>query len=298
MNTERRNPRSVDIDLFPTERILKIINAEDAQIASVVGAAIPEIAKVVDLAVSAIKAHGRVLYVGAGTSGRLALLDAVECPTTFGVPAEWVQAVLAGGSKTFGQAREGIEDDREQAVTDLKAKKIVSNDLVIGVAASGRTPYTVAALEFARDQAANTAAVVAVPGGPMEKVAAVTICTPVGPEVITGSTRMKAGTAQKMVLNMISTTMMIRLGMTYSNWMINVSMTNQKLRERGLQTLREVLGLHDDELKKLIQSSGGNLKVAVVMGALSCDRKKAEKLLSEKGGNLRKIVAHLGSGRE
>ena len=298
MSTERRNPRSVDIDLYPTERILRIINTEDASVANVVGVAIPELVKVVDLAVDAIKSGGRVLYVGAGTSGRLALLDAAECPPTFGVAAETIQAVFAGGAKAFAQAKEDAEDDTEQAVTDLKAKKVSNLDIVIGLAASGHTRYTLSALEFARSRSAKTVAIVSVIGSPMSKMADVTVNLPVGPEVITGSTRMKSGTAQKMALNMISTATMVRLGMTYSNWMINVAMTNQKLRDRGVQVLREILGLHDDELKKLVENSGGDLKVAVVMGALSCDRKHAEKLLSENGGNLRRVVAHLGTGRE
>jgi N-acetylmuramic acid 6-phosphate etherase len=298
MNTERRNPQSVDIDLLPTERILKIINSEDTQIAGAVAQAIPEIAAVVEMAVAAIQAQGRVFYAGAGTSGRLGVVDAVEIPPTFGTPPEWVQAVLAGGLKAFSQARENVEDDRELAIADLKARHVGSADLVIGIAASGTTAYTEAALEFARSCGARTAAVVAVEPSPLARAADVTICTPVGPEVITGSTRMKAGTAQKMVLNMISTATMVRLGMTYSNWMINVSMTNGKLRDRGMQILREILGLHDDELKKLIDRSRGNLKVAVVMGAIGCDRKAAEKLLADNGGNLRRIVAHMGRGRE
>jgi N-acetylmuramic acid 6-phosphate etherase len=298
MSTERRNPRSVDIDLFPTERILKIINGEDAQIAAIVAAAIPEITKVVDVAVGSIKSGGRLLYVGAGTSGRLALLDAVECPPTFGTPGEWIQSVLAGGPDAFTQAREGSEDDREQAETDLRDKKIGPADFVVGIAASGRTPYTQAALEVAKKLGARTAAIVSVAGSPMSKVADITICTAVGPEVISGSTRMKAGTAQKMVLNMISTTAMIRLGTTYSNWMVNVSMTNHKLRERGMQILREILGLHNDELQKLVDRSGGDLKVSIVMGALGCDRKQAEKLLADNDGNLRKVISHLGTGRE
>jgi N-acetylmuramic acid 6-phosphate etherase len=298
MNTERRNPRSVDIDLFPTERILKIINAEDAQISGIVASAIPEIGKAVDVAVAAIKSGGHVFYVGAGTSGRLAVLDAAECPPTFGSPDEWLQALLAGGSKAFTQSKENSEDDREQAHIDLKAKKIGPKDFVVGVAASGQTPYTQAAIEFARDRGAKTAAIVSVTGSPMSKIADITVCTPVGPEIISGSTRMKAGTAQKMVLNMISTTMMIRLGMTYSNWMVNVSMTNRKLRERGMQILKEILGLHDDELLKLVDQSGGDLKIAIVMGALGCDNKQAGKLLAANDGNLRKVVAHLGTGRE
>lgn len=298
MTTESRNARSVDIDILPTERILRIINAEDATIARAVETAIPEIAKVVDAAVEAIRSAGRVFYVGAGTSGRQALLDAAECPPTFGTPGEWVQAILAGGPNAFHKASEGQEDDRSQAVADLRANKIGVTDLVVGIAASGKTPYTLTALEFAKKCGAKTVAIVAVPGSPIEKIADLTICTPVGAEVISGSTRMKAGTAQKMVLNMISTTTMIRLGMTYSNWMINVSMTNQKLRERGMQILRQILGLHDDELKRLVDQSGGDLKVAVVMGALACDRTQAQRLLKENGGDLRRIVAHLGTGRE
>jgi N-acetylmuramic acid 6-phosphate etherase len=298
MSTERRNPRSVDIDLYPTERILKIINTEDASVANIVGVAIPELVKVVDLAVEAIKSGGRVIYVGAGTSGRLALLDAAECPPTFGVSPETIQAIFAGGAKAFAQAKEDAEDDTGQAIADLKAKKVSDLDIVVGLAASGNTRYTLSALEFARSQGAKTAAIVSVPGSPLSKLADVTVSLPVGPEVITGSTRMKSGTAQKMALNMISTATMVRLGMTYSNWMINVAMTNQKLRDRGVQVLREILGLHDDELKKLVENSGGDLKVAVVMGALSCDRKHAEKLLAENDGSLRRVVAHLGTGRE
>ncbi len=168
-------------------------------------------------------------------------------PSHLQLPPEWVQAIIAGGEKAAGQAIEGAEDNREDAAKDLKAKKIAATDLVIGIAASGKTAYTHAALEYARSMGAKTAAVVAVPDAPMSKSADVVIYTPVGPEVITGSTRLKAGTAQKLVLNMISTAAMIRLGMTYSNWMINVSMTNSKLQDRGIQILREILGVHEEE---------------------------------------------------
>src|SRR5262245_16780100 len=206
MTTERRNPRSVDIDLFPTERILRIINAEDAAVAGMVAATIPEIAKAVHWSVEAIRSGGRVLYVGAGSSGRMALSDAVECPPTFGSPPEWIQAIIAGGAKATGQSLEGIEDNREKAEADLRSKKINSKDLVLGLAASGKTPYTLAALEYARSKGARTIAIVSTPDSPMSKISDVVVCVPVGPEVITGSTRMKAGTAQKFVLNMISTT--------------------------------------------------------------------------------------------
>jgi N-acetylmuramic acid 6-phosphate etherase len=298
MSTERRNPRSVDIDLFPTERILRIINAEDALVATAVGTAIPQIAKAVDLAVDAIRAGGRLLYVGAGTSGRIAALDAAECPPTFSTPPEWVDAVIAGGSRALAQAMEGAEDDSGKGMADMKAKKVCPKDVVIGIAASGKTPYTHAALEYAKSKGARTVALVAMPDTLFSKIADVTIETPVGPEIVTGSTRMKAGTAQKLALNMISTTTMIRLGMTYSNWMINVSMTNTKLRTRGVHMLREILGVTNDEAAKLSERSGGSLKVAVIMGALGCSRKDAEQRLAEGNGNLRKILGHLGSGRE
>jgi N-acetylmuramic acid 6-phosphate etherase len=295
---ERRNPRSVDIDLFPTERILKIINAEDALVPGAVAAAIPEVAKLVDLAAQSIRAGGRVFYVGTGTSGRIAIVDAVECPPTFGTPPEWVQPVIAGGARAFTQSFEGSEDDEEKAAVDLKSKKLTGNDLVIGIAASGSTPYTQAALEFAKTKGAKTAAIACVQDSPIAKLADFSIYIAVGPEVITGSTRMKAGTAQKLVLNMFSTALMIRLGMTYSNWMINVGLTNKKLRSRGKQILQEILGVKPDEAERLVEQSGSNLKVAVVMGAVGCDRNEAEKRLSASNGNLRSVLGHLGSGRE
>jgi N-acetylmuramic acid 6-phosphate etherase len=259
---------------------------------------VPNIAKTVDLGVEAIRAGGRILYVGAGTSGRIGALDAAECPSTFSAPPEWFEAVIAGGSKALVQALEGAEDDPAKAATDLKARKICANDLVIGIAASGKTPYTLAALEFAKTKNARTVAIVAASDTPIGKVADVVIETLVGPEIVTGSTRMKAGTAQKLVLNMISTTTMIRLGMTYSNWMINVTMTNIKLRTRGVHMLCEILGVTLEEAQKLSDLSGGKLKVAVVMGALGCSRKDAEKRLEAGNGNLRKILGHLSSGRE
>jgi N-acetylmuramic acid 6-phosphate etherase len=295
---ERRNPRSVDIDLFPTERILKIINAEDALVAGAVAAAIPNIAKLVDEAVRCIRAEGHVIYVGTGTSGRIAIVDSVECPPTFGTDPEWIQAVMAGGAKAFTKSIEGSEDDREKAAADLHSKKLTKNDLLIGIAASGSTPYTLAALDFAKKKGSKTAAIVCVENSPMSKIADLTIHTAVGAEVITGSTRMKAGTAQKLVLNMFSTALMIRLGMTYGNWMINVGMTNQKLRVRGKHMLQEILGVPPDEAEKLVAASGSNLKVAVIMGAAGCDRKEAEKRLAESNGNLRAVLGHLGSGRE
>ena len=298
MSTERRNPRSVDIDLFPTERILRIINAEDAMVANSVSVAIPQIAGIVDAGVEAIRSGGRIFYVGAGTSGRIGALDAAECPPTFSSPAEWIQSVIAGGAKALVHADEGTEDDPDKGAADLKARRVTARDLVIGIASSGKTPYTIGALEYAKSKGAQTAVIVAILNAPLAKVADVTIETVVGPEIVTGSTRMKAGTAQKLVLNMISTAVMISLGMTYSNWMINVTMTNTKLRARGVQMLREILGVSPDEAQKLSERSGGKLKVAVVMGATGCSRKDAEKRLEQGNGNLRKILGHLSTGRE
>ncbi len=298
MITERRNPRSVDIDLLPTERVLKIINADDALVANVVASAIPQIAKVVETAAECIRSGGRIIYIGAGTSGRLAILDAVEIPPTFSTPPEWIQAVMAGGAKALPHAIEGSEDDRARAAADLKSKKLTKDDLVIGIAASGNTPYTHAAIEFAKSKGAKTVAVVCVENSPMSKTADLTIQTLVGPEVITGSTRMKAGTAQKLVLNMISTATMIRLGMTYSNWMINLSMTNNKLRERGMHVLQEILGVRRDEAARLAENSGSNLKVAVIMGASGCTKEEAQKRLRDAKGNLRTVISHFGTGRE
>jgi len=295
---ERRNPRSVDIDLFPTERVLRIINAEDATVAAAVAAVIPELTKLVDAAVQSIRSGGRVIYVGAGTSGRIALTDAAEIPPTFSAPPDWIQAVMAGGSKAIGKAVEGLEDDRELAGADLKSKKITKNDPIIGIAATGSTPYTLAALELAKTKDAKTAAIVCSENSTMSKVADIIVHVAIGAEVITGSSRMKAGTAQKLVLNMFSTATMIRLGMTYSNWMINVSMTNQKLRERGKHMLQEILGVRPNEAEKLVEASGANLKVAVIMGATGCDRREAEKQLAASDGNLRTVLGHLGSGRE
>jgi N-acetylmuramic acid 6-phosphate etherase len=252
----------------------------------------------VDLAVDAIRGGGRIVYVGAGSSGRIGALDAAECQPTFSAPAEWIEAIIAGGARALVQPMEGAEDDMDKGAADLKARKVSSKDLVIGLAASGKTPYVCAALGYAKTKSAKTAAVVAVPDSPMAKVSDVVIETLVGPEILTGSTRMKAGTAQKLVLNMLSTAAMIRLGMTYSNWMINVTMTNTKLRARGVHMLREILGVSLEEAQKLTERSGGKLKVAVLMGAMGCSRKDAEERLEAANGNLRKVLGHLGTGRE
>lgn len=290
MSTEDRSLRSVDIDTQSTTRILEIINAEDASVAAAVRTVIPEIARAVDAAVASVQAGGRILYAGAGTSGRIAVLDAAECPPTFNSPADWVQAVLAGGRSAFECAEEGSEDDRDRAAADLRSRDVGPNDLVIGIAASGRTPYTHAALQYATSVGAKTVAIVSVCEAPMSAAADIFIPVVTGPEVIAGSTRMKAGTAQKMVLNMISTAVMIRLGLTYGNWMINVRMTNRKLRQRGLRILQEILGVDAAGAERLADASGGELKVAVLMGKSGIERERAAALLAEAGGDLRRAL--------
>ena len=291
MSTERRNPRSVDIDLFPTERILKIINTEDALVANVVAVAVPQIAKVVDLGVEAIRSGGRILYVGAGTSGRIGALDAAECPTTFSAPPDWVEAVIAGGSKALVQGLEGAEDDLDKAAADLKSRKVSSKDLVVGIAASGKTPYTIAALDYSKSKNARTAAIVAAPDSPMAKVADVVIETLVGPEIVTGSTRMKAGTAQKMVLNMLSSGAMTRLGYVYGNLMVHVTPRNSKLAARSVSILQQAAGVGAEVAAKALQVAGNSVPVALVMLQAEVDRREAERALKAAGGHVRRAIA-------
>jgi N-acetylmuramic acid 6-phosphate etherase len=226
------------------------------------------------------------------------VLDASECPPTFGSDPRIVQGVIAGGPTALVSAVEGAEDRSEEGERAIEELAVDARDTVIGIAASRRTPYVVAALAAARRRGARTAYVTCTPREEFTLDVDVAICPEVGPEVLMGSTRMKAGTAQKLVLNMISTAAMIRIGMTYSNWMINVQMSNAKLQERGIQILREILGVNAEQARKLTEASGGKLKLAVIMGTLGCSRKEAEQRLSDGAGNLRKVLGHLGAGRE
>src|SRR5260370_14421548 len=233
--TEQRNPRTRGLDGKSTPDILQAIHREDATVAHAVARAIPEIAKAVDAIAQALHRGGRLFYVGAGTSGRLAALDAAEIPQTFGTPARMVQAVIAGGRRALTHAVEGAEDNRARGARDLAACQLNRNDVVVGITASGSTPYVLGALEFARRRCAITIGVTSNPRTSIAEMAKISIVTPTGPEVITGSTRMKAGTAQKIVLNMLSTAAMIRLGRVYDNWMIGVALTNRKLQAPRLR---------------------------------------------------------------
>jgi N-acetylmuramic acid 6-phosphate etherase len=288
--TEHRNPASRSLDRLSTEAILLLMNREDRRVPVVVGREIPAIARAVDAIVSGIRKGGRLIYVGAGTSGRLAVLEAAECPPTFSVSPNLVQALIAGGRRAVTGAVEGAEDSAANGARDLRAKKLSRKDVVVGIAASGTTPYVLGALKFAQKRGATTVAVTANRRAPIARHAKIVIAPDVGPEVVAGSTRLKAGTSQKLVLNMLSTAAMVRLGHVYENLMIDVALTNQKLRERGLRILAEASGEDLSEAEHALRHSGHNLRVALVMLKCGLKAKGARERLSLSKGNLRQAL--------
>lgn len=289
--TEQRNPRSRGLDMKSTREILRIISREDTRVARAVARELPQITRAADAIVRAIRRGGRLIYVGAGTSGRLATLDAAECPPTFGVPPTMVQAVMAGGTGALVRAVEGAEDSPSRGARDLAARKITARDVAVGLTASGSTPYVLGALAYARRRGAVTVGVTSNRRSPLARVASILIAPQVGPEVIAGSTRMKAGTAQKLVLNMLSTAAMVRLGRVYDNWMIDVALTNQKLRQRGLRILAQVSGANVSEAARALRRAGHDLRVALVMLKAGVDRAEARRRLNGAQGNLRRALA-------
>ncbi|HZR32365.1 MAG TPA: N-acetylmuramic acid 6-phosphate etherase [Terriglobales bacterium] len=293
--TERRNRAAAELDTRSALEIARIINSEDAKVAPAVRRALPQIAKAIDLIVAALARGGRVIYVGTGTSGRIAALDASECPPTFNTDPETIQFVIAGGKKALGAAVEASEDSRQLGVRDIKRKRPGKNDVVVGLAASGRTPYTIAALSYARQHGAKTVAVTCARNSPLGKAAHVQIVAEVGPEVVAGSSRMKAGSAQKMILNMLSTGAMARLGRVYGNLMINVQLRNQKLSERGLGILQQAAGVDRNTAKRAVEAAGESVPVALVMLRSGVNRKEAERRLAHANGNARKAIT--GSGK-
>ncbi len=288
--TEQRNPRSRGLDLLSTPEILRVMNREDARVAAAVERELPQVARAVDAIVAALRRGGRLIYVGAGTSGRLAPLDAAECPPTFGVPRGLVQAVIAGGRRALTEAVEGAEDSAAQGARDLAAKKITARDVVVGLTASGSTPYVLGALGYARRRRAATVGVTSNPSSPISDLATVTIAPQVGPEVIAGSTRMKSGTAQKMVLNMLSTAAMVRLGRVYDNWMIDVALTNRKLRRRGLRMLEQATGAVASAAARALRQAGHDLRVALVMLKTGSNAAESRRRLARAGGKLRRAL--------
>jgi N-acetylmuramic acid 6-phosphate etherase len=289
--TEQRNPRTRGLDTKSTLDILRAIHREDSTVAQAVARAIPAIARAADAIAQALQNGGRLFYVGAGTSGRLAALDASEIPPTFGTPARMVQAVIAGGRRALTHAVEGAEDRRTQGAHDLAARGLNRNDVVVGITASGSTPYALGALEFARRRGATTIGVAANPRAPITRRAEISIVAQTGPETITGSTRMKAGTAQKMVLNMLSTAAMVRIGRVYDNWMIGVALTNQKLRARGLRILAEASGATVAEATRALRQSGHKMGIALIMLKSGATAREAQRMLRDAGGNVRDALA-------
>jgi len=295
MITESPNPASRHIDQLPTLAMLQIINAEDAKVAAAVAAALPAIARAVDAIATSLAAGGRLFYVGAGTSGRLGILDAVECPPTFSTDPELVQGLIAGGPGAFLRAVEGAEDEPARAERDLAAAGLAAADIVCGIAASGRTPYVIGALTYARQVGAASIAIACNPGAPIAALADIPISVDTGPEVIAGSTRMKAGSAQKMILNMLSSGAMIRLGKVYGNLMVDVKVSNEKLRRRARYLLRRLGGLDDDDsaVDLLLAAANYEVKTAVVMAQKGVASDEARRLLAAANGRLRAVIGDI-----
>ncbi len=289
--TEQINPRTGDIDMLSTVDLLQRINAEDAQVATVVALAIPQIAPVVDAIHQAFQAGYRLFYIGAGTSGRLGVLDASECPPTYGAPPEQVQAIIAGGTIALTQAVEGAEDSADMGEKDIQTAGVRAGDVVVGISASGGAPYVVAALEAAKALGCYTAGITCYADSLLAKIANQAIVAEVGPEVITGSTRMKAGTAQKLILNMLTTAAMIQSGKTYGNLMVDVQPTNLKLRERARRIVAHLSGITMEAADAVLSQTAYQVKPAVLMACGKIPLEAAQQRLTAAGGKLRAALA-------
>ena len=290
LGTEQANLATAGLDTRNAREIAEIINAEDARVASAVAGALPEIARAIDAIAQALSSGGRLIYVGAGTSGRIAALDAAECPPTFNTDPEMVQFIMSGGERALGRAAEASEDWPALGRRDIAKRKPGKLDVVVGVSASGRTPYTVAALRYARSQGATTVAVTNNHGSWLERVADMAVVAEVGPEVVAGSTRMKAGTAQKLILNMLSTGAMARLGYVYGNLMVNVHVKNKKLWERGVTILEEAAGIKRAAADRALKAAGRSVPVALVMLKAGVGKAEARRRLKAARGNVRQAI--------
>ncbi|MFT6897199.1 MAG: N-acetylmuramic acid 6-phosphate etherase [Paraglaciecola sp.] len=288
--SETRNPATLNIDLLSTYGILQKINEEDQKVALAIKPALNNISIAVDIIVKAFQNKGRLIYLGAGTSGRLGILDAVECTPTFSVTDDMVIGIIAGGEKAIKLAVEGAEDNQQAAIEDLKAVNFNTKDVLVGIAASGRTPYVIAALKYAQQIGAKSVAVSCNPNSAIGKVADVDICAAVGPEVLTGSTRMKSGTSQKLILNMLSTASMIRMGKTYQNLMVDVSASNEKLYARATLIVMQATDCDEKTATDTLQVAGNEAKVAIMMILTHCNASEAMSSLKHNDGFLRKAV--------
>ena len=284
LTTESRNKNTVNIDKVSTLEMVKLIKDEDKKVAEAVEIELPKIAEAIDGIVERIHKGGRLIYIGAGTSGRLGILDASECPPTYGVSEELVQGIIAGGKEAIFRAKEGAEDSKELAVEDLKNKSLSKNDIVVGLAASGRTPYVIGGLEYANRIGALTVSITCNADSEVSKAAKISIAPVVGAEVITGSTRLKSGTAQKLVLNMLSTGTMIKLGKVYGKLMIDVRATNEKLVERAKKIVCEATGVTREEAEKLLNKTDFDVKLSIFMILSKLDKEEAKRLLNESKG--------------
>lgn len=289
--TEQRNPNTVNIDTLSTLDMVKLINQEDHRVAEAVALVTDKIAEAVDVIAARLSTGGRLIYCGAGTSGRLGILDAVECPPTYSTDPETVQALMAGGYGAIFKAVEGAEDSKELGVTDMKSIGFSAKDVLVGIAASGRTPYVLGCMEYARELGAPTVAVTCCPGSTLDRFADIGIAPAPGPEVVTGSTRMKSGTAQKMVLNMLSTGAMIKLGKVYGNLMVDVKSSNEKLVRRCVTIVCSATDCAEAEAVEALEQCGYHPKTAIVMILRSVDAETADRLLEAAGGRIAKVLA-------
>jgi N-acetylmuramic acid 6-phosphate etherase len=282
--TEQENARTSNLSSLPVSEILDLMNEEDSLVAAAVGRVLPQVAEAVSRIVEKLRDGGRLFYIGTGTSGRLGVLDASECPPTFGVSPDLVQGVIAGGYEACYRAVEASEDDATAAQVDLEHRGFRSGDVLVGIAASGRTPYTVGAVTYARSLGAFTVGITCVPDSPITQVAEVSIVPVVGPEVVTGSTRLKAGTAQKMVLNMLSTAALVKLGYVSGNRMSNLQARNSKLRERAVRILMAETGIDEVSAEQALHIAGGDIRIALVMTKTACSAEQAKRALEESKG--------------
>ena len=285
--TERRNPASAKIDLLDTEAVVRVINAEDQLVASAVEREIPNIAKAVDVITDALIQGGRLIYIGAGTSGRLGVLDASECPPTFNTDPDLVIGLIAGGDHALRHPIEQVEDRPEEGANALMSIGLTENDVVVGIAASGRTPFVLGAMAWANEIGSPTIGLCNSPDSALSRVAGISIAPVVGPEVITGSTRMKAGTAQKLVLNMLTTATMVKLGKTYGNLMVDVQSSNAKLRERAVGIVRDAAEITENTAREVLASAEGDVKTAIVTARLGIPPDEARIRLEQAGGVIR-----------
>ncbi|HSH35088.1 N-acetylmuramic acid 6-phosphate etherase [Schnuerera sp.] len=289
MSTEQINDKTLDLDILSIKDALLIMNEEDQKVPQAVKKEIPQIEKAVRVVIEAFNKGGRLIYIGAGTSGRLGVLDAVECPPTFGTPPEMVVGLIAGGENAFVKAAEGAEDSTTMGVDDLKNINLTDKDVVVGIAASGRTPYVIAGLNYANKVGCNTVGIACNKNSEVGAVSDIAIEIVVGPEVLTGSTRLKAGTAQKMVLNMISTISMVGIGKAYKNLMVDVQMTNNKLKTRAENIIMAATDVGRETAREVLKKAGGSVKVAITMILLNSSAEEARKRLTLTNGHIRKI---------